>query len=238
MFALDWHEGSVSIPIGATCKLTASIDSETRMGSKKMTILTIGHSNHSLDFFLGLLARAGVTAIADVRSSPFSRRAPQFNKDDLEEELRLQGIAYVYLGNELGGRPKEPSLFDKGVADYEAMARSQLFCEGIERVAEGSQKYRIALMCSERDPLDCHRCLLVGRQLVMRGYRVAHILANGELEEHERTELRLLNLEGRALDDFFSPPEERVAMAYKERAKKVAFSETASSDSHEQNTTG
>jgi uncharacterized protein (DUF488 family) len=197
--------------------------SKTQVHERKMAILTIGHSDHSLDFFLSLLAGAGVTAIADVRSSPFSRWAPQFNKDALQEELRRQGIAYAFLGNELGGRPKEKTLFADGVANYEAMARTQQFCEGIYRIIKGSQKHQIALMCSEHEPLDCHRCLLVGRQLAMRGHPVKHILANGKLEAHDRTELRLLDLEGRALDDLFLPYEERIAAAYRERARRIAF---------------
>ena len=140
--------------------------------SDALTVLTIGHSTHSWERFLALLRSANVTAVADVRTSPYSRLYPHFNRDDLREELRADGISYVFLGKELGGRPSERRFYCEGVADYEKMAQASEFNKGLDRVVEGAKKYRIALMCSERDPLDCHRCLLVGRALAQRAVRV------------------------------------------------------------------
>src|SRR4051812_44517065 len=128
-------------------------------------IFTVGHSNHSLDRFLRLLAGARITAIADVRSKPYSRWSPQFNKQALGPALGENDVAYVFLGKELGGKPHDSALLKNGKPDYHAMARSQSFGRGIQRIIDGANTHRIALMCAERDPLDCHRFLLVARHL-------------------------------------------------------------------------
>jgi uncharacterized protein (DUF488 family) len=180
---------------------------------------------HSWERFVGLLRSANVTAIADVRTFPYSRHYPHFNRDDLHEELRSDGISYVFLGKELGGRPNERRFYCEGVADYEKMALATEFGKGLDRVIEGAKKYRIALMCSERDPLDCHRCLLVGRALAQRGVRVSHILDDGQVASHTEIEAKLLELSGRNIEDLFAPLPERLATAYRERARKVAFAE-------------
>ena len=166
-----------------------------------------------------------MTAIADVRTAPYSRRNPQFNREALSEELRSNGFSYVFLGKELGGRPSQPRFYCNGVADYEKMAQTNEFNEGLDRVVNGMKKYRVALMCSERDPLDCHRCLLVGRALAQRGIRVRHILHEGKVVSHTVIEDALLKLSGRSTDDLFAPRSEQLAKAYRERAQKVAFVE-------------
>lgn len=186
-------------------------------------VFTIGHSAHSWERFIALLRGAGATAIADVRTSPFSRYSPQFNRDTLRDELRLDGIAYVFLGKELGGRPTSVRFYCDGVADYEQMARTEDFQKGLERVIAGAKTYKIALMCSEQDPVDCHRCLLVGRALAGRGVQVSHIQANGAIVTQDEVEGRLLELSGRGGDDLFAPREDRLAAAYRDRTRKVAF---------------
>ncbi|PBC19715.1 MULTISPECIES: DUF488 domain-containing protein [unclassified Mesorhizobium] len=194
-------------------------------------IFTIGHSNLSYEAFLSLLRQAGVTAIADVRTSPFSRRSPQFSQPQLKSELPLDGVAYSFLGKELGGRPAGKQFYCEGVANYERMAQSSDFKRGIQRVLEGAQKYRIALMCSEHDPLDCHRCLLVGRALSERDLAVRHILSNGKIVDQRDIEEKLLRLEGKQDEDLFVPREDRLAAAYRERSRKVAYSEPPSDTS-------
>jgi hypothetical protein len=131
----------------------------------------------------------------------------------------------VFLGKELGGRPSERRFYCEGVADYEKMAQARDFSRGLDRVIKGAKKYRIALMCSERDPLDCHRCLLVSRALAKRGVRVSHILEDGRVTSHTEIEESLLELSGRTNEGFFAPQSERLATAYRERARKVAFAE-------------
>jgi uncharacterized protein (DUF488 family) len=181
----------------------------------------------SYEEFVRSLRNAAVTAVADVRSMPFSRRNPQFNRDTLREELRMDGIAYVFLGEELGGRPKERQYFCDGVADYEKMAKSSDFERGLRRIIEGSKQYRIALMCSEHDPLECHRCLLVGRALHEQGAIVRHILSNGMSLDQAEVERRLIQLSRQDAADLFQSYRERLAEAYRKRANKVAYSESA-----------
>ena len=143
------------------------------MADEPREILTIGHSNHPIEHFLALLQGAGVTAVADVRSAPHSRHVPQFNHDALKAALREAGIAHVYLGKELGGRPQNKQQYRDGVADYEKIAATEAFQAGLRRVLDGAATHRVALMCAEQYPLDCHRCLLVGRALAAGGARVA-----------------------------------------------------------------
>ena len=126
-------------------------------------VLTIGHSNLPAERFMGLLTSAGVTAIADVRSVPFSRRYPWFSAKTLAARLQGAGIAYLPLGEILGGRPRDPGLYRDGVADYEKMAATPQFKAGLDQVGELRSRFCLCLMCAEREPLDCHRCLLVGR---------------------------------------------------------------------------
>jgi uncharacterized protein (DUF488 family) len=189
------------------------------------TIFSIGHSTHSWERFEFLLRSAGITAIADVRSAPYSSRTPHFSQEELRGALRYLGIVYSFLGRELGGRPKAQQFYREGVADYEKMAQAPTFADGIKRVLQGASKYRIALLCSEHDPLDCHRCLLVSRGLSQQGAGVEHILSDGSLQSQEVIEERLLKLAGRPHDDFFSSREERISAAYRERARRVAFAE-------------
>jgi hypothetical protein len=189
-------------------------------------ILTIGHSNHPIDRFLDLLSQAGVTAVADVRSRPASRFAPQFNRDELARLLDAKHVAYRFLGNALGGRPKSPDLFSNGVADYEKMANQPEFVAALERIIDATTRYRIALMCSESNPLDCHRCLLIGRRLAEHRVEVGHMLGSGEVYTHDQVEERLLNTEDLTGTELLYPTrEERLAAAYRFRNRRVAYSE-------------
>ena len=159
-------------------------------------LFTIGHSNHEPEAFLDLLRRHGVTAVADVRSSPYSRRQPHFSRAPLEALLRHHGIAYVFLGKELGGRPADPALYHAdGWADYERVRATAAFRDGIERLLSGLEKYTIALMCGEEDPLDCHRGLMIAPALVALGVRPRHIRRD-RLETTEQFEQRVQEAAG------------------------------------------
>jgi uncharacterized protein (DUF488 family) len=186
-------------------------------------ILTIGHSRHSWERFTALLEGAGVEAIADIRTVPRSRFSPQFNKDAMREALAARIIAYMFLGRELGGRPESPALYTDGVADYEKMATSPEFRLGLERLIDAAARRSVAAMCSEADPLDCHRCLLVGRALAGQGADVRHILASGDVVTHAEVEDRLLSLENLAEDLLASSREERLAEAYRSRSRKAGY---------------
>ena len=197
---------------------------EWQMPDTSPIILTIGHSNHSVEDFLGLLRGAGVTAIADVRSSPSSRHCPHFDRERLRESLQAEGMAYVFLGQSLGGRPADPSLYTDGVADYERMASTREFQRGVARVLDGAVRYRLALLCSERDPLDCHRFLMVSRALKAQGCEVAHVLCDGTVESMHVTEQRLIELTGVQQVGLFGRSEAGLLdAAYRIRARAVAY---------------
>ncbi len=180
------------------------------------TIFSIGHSSHDWPTFRRLLEIADIGVVVDVRSHPASR-LPHFNRGALKQRLNAAGVGYDFLGRELGGRPKG----DGDVLDYERIAASPLFGEGVARVEQMAARTRPALMCSEREPLACHRCLLVGRRLAERGDDLAHILGNGAIEPNADTEDRLVALAGQANADLFSTRSERVAMAYRHRSLRV-----------------
>jgi uncharacterized protein (DUF488 family) len=184
-------------------------------------LLTIGHSNLAAERFMALLTSAGVTAVADVRSVPFSRWCPWFSAKALAQRLAGEGIAYLALGDSLGGRPRDPNLYRNGVADYEAIAARLEFVAGLDRVVDEIARHRVCLLCAEREPLDCHRCLLVGRALAERGLTLGHIRADGTIEPHAGTEDRLLALAGGEAD-LFRDRAERLAHAYRRRAQAVA----------------
>jgi uncharacterized protein (DUF488 family) len=186
-------------------------------------LFTIGHSNHPIERFLALLKPAQISAIIDVRSKPFSRRFPWFSQPRLTEHLRRADVAYLPMGEVLGGRPNDPALMRDGAADYEAMAQMPAFRAALDDVVALAERHRAALMCAEREPLECHRCLLVARALAGRGIAIGHILADGTVEPHAATEDRLLALTKSDADLFAFDRAARLAAAYRRRAGKVAF---------------
>jgi uncharacterized protein (DUF488 family) len=156
-------------------------------------LFTIGHSNLSIEIFISLLQKHGITAIADVRSHPYSRHLPHFNQPAVKASLLNAGINYVFLGRELGARPEDLSCYDiTGKALYERIAATKLFSTGIQRLLKGAETYKIALMCAEKDPITCHRTILVCRQLRKFDFQINHILSDGNLEKHQQLETRLL----------------------------------------------
>lgn len=191
------------------------------MTISRPTIYTIGHSTLSYARYVSVLRSVFITAVVDVRSQPRSRRFPDFNIGTLKPALRKDHIAYVFLGRELGGRPANESLYSDGIADYEKMAATPEFNSGLERVLRGANDHRIALMCSEHHPLECHRCLMVGRELAKRNVQVSHILSEGNCVDQSELERELLEKYGFHTD--FLPREERLVAAYRKRALQVAY---------------
>jgi uncharacterized protein (DUF488 family) len=159
-----------------------------------MRLFTVGHSNHSFERFSSLLKRHGVTAIADVRSSPFSRHFSHFNQAPLKSLLKSQEISYVFLGDQLGARSKDSECYVDGKARYELIAATKTFATGLDRIFKGAKHHQIALMCAEQDPITCHRAILVCQYLRDSGLEIGHILKNGDLESHVHLEQRLLKL--------------------------------------------
>jgi uncharacterized protein (DUF488 family) len=185
--------------------------------------LTIGHSNHEFAAFCALLRRHQVTAIADVRSAPYSRRHPHFNKERLHADLQREEIAYVFLGAQLGARTKDRGCYANGRVQYDRLAATAEFQRGIDRLFVGARSYCVALMCAEREPLDCHRTVLIARALEQRGASVAHIHADGSLEAHGEALLRLIDLLCMAREDLLDSQEQLIAAALDRQAERIAW---------------
>jgi uncharacterized protein (DUF488 family) len=190
-------------------------------------LFSIGHSNIPAERFLAMLQGAGVKTVADVRSTPHSRFCPWFSQKPLAAALSAAGIGYTAMGHALGGRPRGDTLYRDNVADYEAMANEPEYFTGLDRLLEVAARSPICLICAEREPLDCHRCLLVARSLAQRGVAVGHILHDGKVEAHAETERRLLALDEKDVpqgcDLFTTGQHDRLAAAYRRRARVVAF---------------
>jgi uncharacterized protein (DUF488 family) len=151
--------------------------------SGRWSIFTIGHSNHSAEKFVGLLKEHGIEVVADVRSQPYSRHAPHFSAKDIEAILWDNGIRRLFLGCELGGRPTAEEFYDAdGRVDYARIERSRSFLDGIKQLESSIRDHKIALLCSEEDPVGCHRRLLVGHVLGERGLVVRHIRGDGSIQ--------------------------------------------------------
>ena len=186
-------------------------------------LYTIGHSNHLLEKFIELLQDHGISAVADVRSQPYSRYTPQFNREALKSALKKQGIAYVFLGKELGARSDDSKCYINGKVQYELLAQTELFRQGVIRLYKGMEDYNVTLMCAEADPLSCHRTILVCHSLRNSDLRISHILPDSRLEENTESERRLLrNLHISELD-LFSTREESVERAYSLQGKRIAY---------------
>lgn len=189
------------------------------------TLFTIGHSNHELDRFVELLRQHNVTAIADVRSSPYSRFNPQFNRDVLEISLQRRGIHYVFVGDELGARRSETECYVDRRARYDLIAKTPVFAEGLARIQGGLADRQVALMCAEKDPLTCHRTILICRHLRGFAIEIAHILEDGSLESMDQAEDRLLTLMRLPCQDLFRSKDELIEEAYDMQAQKIAYVE-------------
>ncbi|MFO0968578.1 MAG: DUF488 domain-containing protein [Gemmataceae bacterium] len=147
-------------------------------------LYTVGHSNHALEAFVGLLRKHGIQVLVDVRSQPASRYLPHFNKNEVAAGVEAAGVRYLFLGAELGGRPEGRDFYDEaGHVLYDRLAASPRFQEGIVRLERGLTRFRVAIMCSEEDPAVCHRYLLIARVMRESGVPIAHIRGDGSLQD-------------------------------------------------------
>jgi len=196
------------------------------MSEKNNNILyTVGHSNHTIEVFIELLQRHKIGMVLDVRSAPYSRYCAQFDKGVLAAALAAVKIQYEYLGKELGARPDDPGCYEGGCVSFEKAARREEFKEGVERVRSNMGRYSSALMCSEKEPLDCHRTILVCRNL--KGYKleIKHILEDGALEDHLEAERRLVKL--RKIERTLFEPDlteaDLIEQAYDKQGRKISY---------------
>lgn len=198
------------------------------MASTQFPVFTVGHSNHPADRFVQLLMQHGIEEVVDVRSSPYSRYAPQFNREALAHALSSLPngpIGYIYMGAELGGRPSDSSCYDSdGRVNYERLADTDFFDIGLRRIIHVADERHIALMCTEKDPLACHRALLISKALVERGVAVEHMQADGSLENHHTTMDRLINIfKLPHYGDLFRSRDEVISDAVARQSRKMAY---------------
>ncbi len=186
-------------------------------------LYTIGHSTHPVDRFVELLSMHSVNAVCDVRSNPYSKHNPQFNRGALKGTLDQTGIKYVFLGDHLGARSKHPSHYANGKVQYSMIAATPEFGEGLERIRKGMENYRIAIMCAEKDPLMCHRTILVCRHLRNGDIDIQHILEDGSLESNDDMERRLMRLLKIPEQDLFTTREDLLEQAYDLQGERIAY---------------
>lgn len=188
-------------------------------------IYTVGHSNHAIDKFIALLKTYEIRVVIDVRSSPYSRYCPQFNQDTLASALKKSDIDYVYLGNELGARPDNACRYENGRVSFLKIIKSDSFNNGIHKVLCEMQNHKIVLLCSEKDPINCHRTIIISHFLSRYGVHIQHILENGAIEEHYETEKRLLKTMKieRSLFGQDATEESLIEEAYSKQAKNISY---------------
>ncbi|GHH02848.1 DUF488 family protein [Streptomyces rubradiris] len=185
--------------------------------------MTIGHSTHDFAAFIELLQKNQVTAVADVRSAPASQFAPQFNRRSLDPGLHASGLKYVFLGKELGARTEDTTCYVDGRVQYSRLAQTHAFASGIERLIKGARRERIAIMCTEGEPLNCHRTVLISRVLTQRGVTIHHIHGDGRVESHDAAMERLMAKFGLADPELFRTPAERLEEALSRQEERIAY---------------
>ena len=161
--------------------------------TKANPIHTVGHSNLSTESLVGMMKPRGITQVIDVRSTPYSRYVPYFNRDNIRATLERNGIGYTHMGDALGGRPQDDRLYDRdGRANYELVTQEKTFQDGVRQVEQMAENSHTLLMCTEADPLRCHRTLLVSQELASRGMNIIHLMQDDQQESHEETMEKLL----------------------------------------------
>lgn len=195
-------------------------------------LYTIGHSQHEFEYFGNLLKMYDINYLLDVRSTPYSKYAETYNKEQLSSLLCTKGITYSFMGRFFGARPDNVELYnEEGYLDFERMSYSDLFIKGMESVSLGLERgNNIVLMCTEKDPIDCHRAIMVARAFSLRGIDVKHILPSGKYQTQQELDERLLDkyFPDRAQLSIFNydkviSDEENIKLAYRERNKEIGY---------------
>ena len=190
-------------------------------------LYTIGYSGFSLEEFIETLKQKSIAAIIDVRSSPYSSRFEQYNITNIKDILNNNSIFYLFLGDELGARPKQRSLYTNHVADFTKMAKSTAFIDGCRRSREGLIKFSICLMCAEKDPATCHRTILVANAFrnIYPEISIFHIHSASAIEPQEKLDRRIMAMHNLEQEHFFKNFEDRLKEAYSLREKAIAYSD-------------
>ena len=187
-------------------------------------LFTIGYTAfENISSFAQWLNYYGVEAVADVRSVPYSKFRPEFNKETLIDNLKKNGIKYVFLGDYCGARIDDMSCYVDGYVDYTKVKGTEKFKLGIERIINGLANYSISLLCAEKDPINCHRDILICRNLKLYNTPIIHILADGKLEDNDSTEKRLLKVLKLDTMELFLNMDEQLEIAYDRQGKNIAY---------------
>jgi uncharacterized protein (DUF488 family) len=196
------------------------------MTDKQSNILyTIGHSNHKIEDFISILKKHDINCITDIRSTPYSHYNTQFNREFLANELRNANIEYIYLGNLLGARTGDAHCYNGNSVNFEYLAKTEQFHIGLEHLTDISSKYRVALMCAEKDPIECHRFILICRNLKNSRFHIKHILSDGSIEDNSDTERRLIRVL-KIEPTLFDPTKnqaELIDQAYEQQANNISY---------------
>jgi len=188
-----------------------------------MQCFTIGHSNRTLNEFISLLNNLSINCVVDARSKPYSKYAKQFNKETIKKFLEDNKIYYIFMGNELGAKTENAKFLTKGEVDFNKLRESPDFKNGISRIIDGlNKKFNIAIMCSEKNPIDCHRFSLISKELKFRGIEVKHIISAGEIKTQEEIENEVVkNFEKNQLNIFGEL--DSIDNAYEKITKKIRY---------------
>ena len=186
-------------------------------------LFTIGHFTHETRTFIALLKMHRITAVCDVRSNPYSKFNPQFNRETLQNALKSHKISYVFLGKALGPRSDDPACYVNGRVRYNRIAGTDRFKQGLQRLKDGMKSYRIALMCAEKDPVTCHRMILICRHLKSPEIEINHIQEDGGLESNRKSEKRLMQRLKIPETTVFETPEALIQRAYDKQGEKIAY---------------
>jgi len=186
------------------------------------TLYSIGHSNDSFEKFVKRLKIHHIQAIADVRSQPYSRYASWFNRENISISLKKNDIAYVFLGDKVGARCTDPYCIVDGQVDFTKVAQRKEFQSGIARIRHGLSKFNIALMCSEKDPMTCHRTILIAREFVKYNIDIQHIFPDNNIQYHSKLMQRIA-YENNYHNDLFMSEEDKVNQSYKLQAGKMGY---------------
>lgn len=186
-------------------------------------VYTIGHSTHDSATFVKLLQQHRITAVADVRSVPLSRHNPQFNRATIEATLDAARVKYVFLGAQLGARTDDPTCYVGGQVQYQRLSHTSKFISGIELLTQGIERHRIAIMCSEAEPLDCHRTVLIAQVLTRHNVAIEHIHRDGNVESHAMAMHRLTIRFGLHQADLFRSPAELLQEALARQEQRIAY---------------
>lgn len=193
----------------------------------KLKLYTIGYAGFSVDDFINTLKEKSIGALVDVRSSPYSSRFEQFNITNVKDVLNNNNIYYLFLGDELGARPKDRSLYSNNSADFDKISKSSLFIDGCQRIRDGLSKFPVCIMCAEKDPVTCHRTILVANKFrsLYPDVTIQHIHSSTKIEPQEKIDRRIMAMYDLEQEHFFKSFDERLIEAYSLRAKEIAFHE-------------